>query len=533
MQSSSVSSDFTKKLLNFKNISPTNNEIASMMDTTIRREEPSGQTSTLYTVPVTVIPEITSTFNTTTPLPPPFFNPLPHQAIPTLTPTASEQVDQYAQAISSILAIVDRYIDNKQREAIQQAIKSHTAECREEALVDRREYIDLIDTSVRAIIKEEVSSQLPQILPQAVLEFATPMIEQNIIESIEADFLVKSSSQPKSTYEAAASLSEFELTKILMDKIEEQKSYLRANYKRELYDALVKSYNTNKDLFDSYGEVFTLKRSRDDKDKDQDPSTRSDQGTKRRKSSKDVESSRDPKSKESKSTSSSKGTFRSQHKSSGKSAHTEEPSHIVGDSRVQQNQEFDMGNNDEQPNDEAASKVDWFKKSEQPTTPDPDWNKRQHVNFRPPQTWISNIARAENPPTSFDELMDTPIDFSALIKKKVAKQVIWLNPRNLSVEHVPLSKSIVLIIAVPSDIPDQVLKSTTSPLEKGYDRFQQLLSQLEAHGAEVSTEDANHKFLRSLPPAWSNLAMTMRTKPEVDTLSIDDLYNNQHYDGHQ
>ncbi|GJW78153.1 reverse transcriptase domain-containing protein [Tanacetum coccineum] len=63
-------------------------------------------------------------------------------------------------------------------------------------------------------------------------------------------------------------------------------------------------------------------------------------------------------------------------------------------------------------------------------------------------------------------------------------------------------------------------------LEKGYDRFQQLLSQLEAHGAEVSTEDANYKFLRSLPPAWSNLAMTMRTKPDVDTLSIDDLYNN-------
>ncbi|GKG11740.1 hypothetical protein Tco_0345977, partial [Tanacetum coccineum] len=27
-------------------------------------------------------------------------------------------------------------------------------------------------------------------------------------------------------------------------------------------------------------------------------------------------------------------------------------------------------------------------------------------------------------------------------------------------------------------------------------------------------------FLRSLPPAWSNLAMTMRTKPDVDTLSI-------------
>ncbi|GKC34572.1 hypothetical protein Tco_1046956 [Tanacetum coccineum] len=68
--------------------------------------------------------------------------------------------------------------------------------------------------------------------------------------------------------------------------------------------------------------------------------------------------------------------------------------------------------------------------------------------------------------------------------------------------------------------------SSSEGLEKGYDRFQQLLSQLEAHGAEVSNKDANYKFLRSLPPAWSNLAMTMRTKPDVDTLSIDDLYNN-------
>ncbi|GKF58603.1 hypothetical protein Tco_0172140, partial [Tanacetum coccineum] len=44
--------------------------------------------------------------------------------------------------------------------------------------------------------------------------------------------------------------------------------------------------------------------------------------------------------------------------------------------------------------------------------------------------------------------------------------------------------------------------SSSEGLEKGYDRFQQLLLQLEAHGAEVSTEEANHKFLRSLPPSW-------------------------------
>ncbi|GJW27493.1 ribonuclease H-like domain-containing protein, partial [Tanacetum coccineum] len=69
----------------------------------------------------------------------------------------------------------------------------------------------------------------------------------------------------------------------------------------------------------------------------------------------------------------------------------------------------------------------------------------------------------------------------------------------------------------------EAIRTSSEGLEKGYDRFQQLLSQLEAHGAEVSIEDANHKFLRSLPPAWSNLAMTMRTKPDVNTLSIDDF----------
>ncbi|GJR46826.1 hypothetical protein Tco_1314929 [Tanacetum coccineum] len=54
--------------------------------------------------------------------------------------------------------------------------------------------------------------------------------------------------------------------------MEQSKSHLRADYKKKLYDALVESYNTDKDLFNTYGKVFTLKRSQDDKDKDQDPS---------------------------------------------------------------------------------------------------------------------------------------------------------------------------------------------------------------------------------------------------------------------
>ncbi|GKA28556.1 retrovirus-related pol polyprotein from transposon TNT 1-94 [Tanacetum coccineum] len=60
------------------------------------------------------------------------------------------------------------------------------------------------------------------------------------------------------------------------------------------------------------------------------------------------------------------------------------------------------------------------------------------------------------------------------------------------------------------------IKSRFEGLHKGYDRFQSLLSQLEIHKAGVSTEDANQKFLRSLPSAWSQ---SLRIKGSTATLS--------------
>ncbi|GJZ52787.1 putative reverse transcriptase domain-containing protein [Tanacetum coccineum] len=79
-----------------------------------------------------------------------------------------------------------------------------------------------------------------------------------------------------------------------------------------------------------------------------------------------------------------------------------------------------------------------------------------------------------------------------------------------------------MVMSVSTDIK----WSNKEGLHKGYDRFQSLLSQLEIHGAGVSTEDANQKFLRSLPSSWSQVSLVMRTKPGVDSLSFDDLYNN-------
>ncbi|GJW55662.1 hypothetical protein Tco_0099747 [Tanacetum coccineum] len=68
--------------------------------------------------------------------------------------------------------------------------------------------------------------------------------------------------------------------------------------------------------------------------------------------------------------------------------------------------------------------------------------------------------------------------------------------------------------------------SSQEGLDKTYDRFQKLMSQLEIHGEVISQEDTNLKLLRSLPSAWNNIALIMRNKSDIHTLSMDDLYNN-------
>ncbi|GJU89315.1 hypothetical protein Tco_1301738 [Tanacetum coccineum] len=64
-------------------------------------------------------------------------------------------------------------------------------------------------------------------------------------------------------------------------------------------------------------------------------------------------------------------------------------------------------------------------------------------------------------------------------------------------------------------------------LQKGIRKeFQKLISQLGVYAAPVLKEDINQKFLRSLPPSWSQIALIIRNKPDIDHTDIDDLYNN-------
>ncbi|GJY20988.1 hypothetical protein Tco_0393554 [Tanacetum coccineum] len=72
----------------------------------------------------------------------------------------------------------------------------------------------------------------------------------------------------------------------------------------------------------------------------------------------------------------------------------------------------------------------------------------------------------------------------------------------------------------------EAIKARSEGLDKTYDRFQKLISQLEIYGEVISQEDANLKLLRSLLSAWNTHTLIMRNKFDLDTLSMDDLYNN-------
>ncbi|GJY17264.1 hypothetical protein Tco_1128521 [Tanacetum coccineum] len=100
-----------------------------------------------------------------------------------------------------------------------------------------------------------------------------------------------------------------------------------------------KSYDLDKTFFDNYKKVYSFKRSR--KDKDEDPSSGSDRGLKKRKTSKDAKPTKGPKAKESQS----------------------------GSSKSTKSQPKSSGNDDVERKKKIASKRDWFTKATQPQEP--------------------------------------------------------------------------------------------------------------------------------------------------------------------
>nr|GEU66692.1 hypothetical protein [Tanacetum cinerariifolium] len=91
-----------------------------------------------------------------------------------------------------------------------------------------------------------------------------------------------------------------------------------------------------------------------------------------------------------------------------------------------------------------------------------------------------------------------------------------------------LKAKITLLLAISDEhlLNFHPIKDAKSLWEAIMTRFQKLISQLELNGEAISQEDANMKLLKSLPSAWNNIALIIRNKPDIETLSMDDLYNN-------
>ncbi|GKD63836.1 hypothetical protein Tco_1305944 [Tanacetum coccineum] len=374
--SSSRSSDLASKFLNFSDIPHTDAEIVSPLDVLVHHEVLRTQAPTLLTILVSVITEsslvltnIPQSSQTFTP-PPILTTPTPPPTIETTNPLLTLLNFASVFRFNDRITTLEKEVDEINKDPLHTQVTS---------LVD-----DHLDTRLRTT-REEFMNFLSESL-------AARIKEQLIKESRDEVTLTKVSSQPQSTYKAASTLTEFELKKILLDKIEKNK------------------------------------------DKDKDPSAGLNRRLKKRKLSKDAEPTTGPKKKDSTS-GSSKGT-KSQLKSSGKSVQSEEPVFEVADSDLPQDQEGNLGDNKDEPRNETASRRDWFKKPTPPQEPtDPDWNISKTTQEGPTQNWLMTLAASTSTDKSlkdFDELMSTPIDFSGYIlnglKIKNLTQEILLGP---------------------------------------------------------------------------------------------------------
>nr|GFC00739.1 hypothetical protein [Tanacetum cinerariifolium] len=121
------------------------------------------------------------------------------------------------------------------------------------------EFLRNIDENMKKIIKGQIKSQVKEQVSRIL-----PRIEESVNATLEAEVLTRSCHSSRTSYAIAADLSEMELKKILIEKMEGNKSIQRSDEQRNLYKALVEAYDADKAILDTYGESTILKRRRED-----------------------------------------------------------------------------------------------------------------------------------------------------------------------------------------------------------------------------------------------------------------------------
>ncbi|GJT22438.1 hypothetical protein Tco_0892375 [Tanacetum coccineum] len=303
-----------------------------------------------------------------------------------------KQTNQFAEAVSSIPDIVDAYLVNKMNDVVKTVVQLQSDRLRDEAQAENEDFLNKLDDNIKKRIKEQVKEQV-----KAQVSKILPKIKKTVNEQLEAEVMTRSSTESKTSLTMVANLSELEIKKILIEKMESNKSINRSNEQNNLYKALVEAYESDKLILDTYGDTISFKRRRDDEDKNEEPSTGSNRGSKRRRAGKEPESTSASKEKTSKTTGKSTDGSKSQHKSAGESAHTKEPMHTDKDLEEPVHQEFDIGATEEQYDKETSQHPDWFQKPAKIPSFDRDSNKTLPAAHGPVQPWLSTLAQMEDP----------------------------------------------------------------------------------------------------------------------------------------
>ncbi|GJR53006.1 hypothetical protein Tco_1403527 [Tanacetum coccineum] len=135
----------------------------------------------------------------------------------------SNMLNPSPDTVSVILDIVDAYLANKMHEGVKTAVQLQSDRLRDEAQVENANFINKLDDNIKKIIKDQVKEQVKAQVSKILLK-----IKKTVNEQIEAEIPTRSSSESKTSHAVAANLSELELKKILIDKMESNKSIIQS-----------------------------------------------------------------------------------------------------------------------------------------------------------------------------------------------------------------------------------------------------------------------------------------------------------------
>nr|GFA52931.1 hypothetical protein [Tanacetum cinerariifolium] len=125
------------------------------------------------------------------------------------------RTNQSPEAVSNIPGIVYQYMHQEMTEAVREAVQTQTDRLQDSIQRENDEFLKTIDENMKKIIKEQVKSQV-----KAQVTRILPRIEESVNAQLEAEVLTRSSHSSRTSYVVAADLSEMELKKILIDKME-------------------------------------------------------------------------------------------------------------------------------------------------------------------------------------------------------------------------------------------------------------------------------------------------------------------------